>query len=64
MVFFLEIIIKNDEFRKCILFISFVEIYLMIRSSYLSRIKEIGIYRAIGTKKSDIYKKYHFTIRI
>ena len=42
-----------------ILFISFVEIYLMIRSSYLSRIKEIGIYRAIGTKKSDIYKMFY-----
>ena len=41
-----------------ILAISFVEIYLMIRSSYLSRIKEIGIYRAIGTKKSDIYKMF------
>ena len=42
-----------------ILFISFIEIYLMIRSSYLSRIKEIGIYRAIGTKKSDIYKMFY-----
>ena len=42
-----------------ILAISFVEIYLMIRSSYLSRIKEIGIYRAIGTKKSDIYKMFY-----
>ena len=28
----------------------------MIRSSFLSRVKEIGIYRAIGMKKSDIYK--------
>ena len=27
----------------------------MIRSSFLSRIKEIGIYRAIGVKKKDIY---------
>lgn len=39
--------------------ISFVEIYLMIRSSYLSRIKEIGIYRAIGVKKIDIYKMFY-----
>lgn len=40
------------------LFISFVEIYLMIRSSFLSRIKEVGIYRAIGVKRLDIYKMF------
>ena len=27
----------------------------MLRSSFLSRIKEVGIYRAIGLKKKDIY---------
>lgn len=41
-----------------LLAISFVEIFLMIRASFLSRIKEIGIYRAIGTKKTDIYKMF------
>lgn len=41
-----------------ILGISLVEILLMIRSSFLSRIKEVGIYRAIGIKKSDIYKMF------
>ena len=41
-----------------ILIISFVEIYLMVRSSFLSRIKEIGILRAIGVKKTDIYKLF------
>ncbi len=41
------------------LIISLVEIYLMIRSSFLSRIKEIGIYRAIGIKKIDIYKMFY-----
>lgn len=41
-----------------ILAISFVEIYLMVRASFLSRIKEIGIYRAIGVKKRDIYKMF------
>ena len=41
-----------------ILFISFIEIYLMVRASFLSRIKEIGIYRAIGVKKTDIYKMF------
>ena len=30
----------------------------MIRSSFLSRIKEVGTYRAIGVKKSDIYKMF------
>ena len=41
-----------------ILLISLIEILLMIRSSFLSRIKEVGIYRAIGVKKSDIYKMF------
>ena len=39
--------------------ISLIEMYLMSRSSFLSRIKEIGIYRAIGIKKSDIYKMFY-----
>ena len=30
----------------------------MVRSSFLSRIKEVGIFRAIGVKKSDIYKMF------
>ena len=38
--------------------ISLVEIYLIIRSSFLSRIKEVGILRAIGIKKKDIYKMF------
>ena len=41
-----------------ILAISLIEIFFMIRSSFMSRIKEIGIYRAIGVKKSDIYKMF------
>lgn len=41
-----------------ILAISLIEIFLMTRSSFLSRVKEIGIYRAIGVKKSDIYKMF------
>ena len=38
--------------------ISMIEIYLMIRSSFLSRIKEVGIYRAVGMKKSDIRRMF------
>ena len=30
----------------------------MIRSSFLSRIKEIGVLRAIGVKKLDIYRMF------
>ena len=41
-----------------ILLISLIEIFFMIRSSFLSRIKEIGIYRAIGVKKIDIYRMF------
>lgn len=38
-----------------ILGISLIEIFLMSRSSFLSRVKEVGIYRAIGVKRKDIY---------
>jgi len=41
-----------------IMAISFIEIFLIIRASFLSRVKEVGIYRAIGVKKSDIYKMF------
>ena len=41
-----------------ILLISLIEIYLMLRSSFLSRIKEVGVLRAIGLKKKDIYKMF------
>lgn len=45
-------------FSVVVLSISLIEIYLMMRSSFLSRIKEVGIYRAIGMKKLDIYKMF------
>lgn len=45
-------------FASVILAISLIEIYLMIRSSFLSRIKEIGVLRAIGVKKKDIYRMF------
>lgn len=38
--------------------ISVIEIYLMIRASFLSRVREMGIYRAVGVKKRDIYKTF------
>lgn len=41
-----------------ILLISFIEIFLIIRASFMSRVKEIGVYRAIGVKKSDIYRMF------
>lgn len=41
-----------------VLLISFVEIFLIMRASFLSRIKEVGVYRAIGVKKTDIYKMF------
>lgn len=45
-------------FSAVIIVISLIEVFLMIRSSFLSRIREIGIYRAIGVKKKDIYKMF------
>ena len=53
-----ETIKNNVIVSGIILLISLVEIFLMIRSSFLSRIKEIGILRAIGVKKKDIYKMF------
>lgn len=41
-----------------VLAISFIEIFLIMRASFLSRIKEVGVYRAIGVKKRDIYKMF------
>ncbi len=41
-----------------ILGISLIEMFLISRSSFLSRIKEVGTLRAIGAKKSDIYKMF------
>ena len=41
-----------------IMLISLVEMFLMLRSSFLSRIKEIGTLRAIGLKKKDIYRMF------
>jgi len=55
---------KKNEIRSAVIFagvilaISLVEIYLMIRSSFLSRIKEIGVLRAIGVKKKDVYRMF------
>ncbi len=41
-----------------IILISLVEMLLMLRSSFLSRIKEVGTLRAIGLKKKDIYRMF------
>ncbi len=41
-----------------IVLISLIEMFLMLRSSFLSRIKEVGTLRAIGLKKTDIYKMF------
>ena len=30
----------------------------MLRASFLSRVKEVGVLRAIGLKKKDIYKMF------
>lgn len=45
-------------FAFIMVIVSLVEIYLIMRSSFLSRIKEVGILRAIGVKKTDIYKMF------
>lgn len=42
-----------------ILIISLIEVFLMIRASFLTRVKSVGIYRAIGVKKRDIYRMFY-----
>lgn len=63
---------RKEEYRKetwtsvraslimagVVLAISFIEIFLIIRASFLSRIREVGVYRAIGVRKGDIYKMF------
>lgn len=41
-----------------IMLVSLIEMFLMLRSSFLSRIKEVGTLRAIGLKKKDIYRMF------
>ena len=41
-----------------IIIISLIEVFLMMRASFLSRIKEVGTLRAIGVKKTDIYRMF------
>ena len=41
-----------------IIIISLIEVYLMMRASFLSRLKEVGTLRAIGVRKSDIYRMF------
>ena len=53
-----ESILSTLVMAGVILLISFVEIFLIIRASFMSRVKEVGIYRAIGVKKSDIYRMF------
>lgn len=55
--------IKQGVFRTIVMavvivIISLVEIYLILRASFLSRIKEVGVLRAIGLKKGDIYRMF------
>ena len=49
---------SSTIFGVAILIISLVEMMLITRSSFLSRIKEVGTLRAIGAKKTDIYKMF------
>ena len=41
-----------------IIAISLIEVFLMTRSSFLSKVKEVGTYRAIGVKRLDICKMF------
>ena len=51
-------LLHTDPTFYVILAISFIEIFLIIRASFLSRVKEVGVYRAIGVKKNDIYRMF------
>jgi len=51
-------VISSLVMAGVVLVISFIEIFLIMRASFLSRIREVGVYRAIGVKKRDIYKMF------
>lgn len=51
--------VKSKLFISIIIIsISLVEAFLISRSSFLSKVKEVGTYRAIGVKKRDICKMF------
>ena len=55
---------ESQNFRSTVtaagllILIALIEMFLMLRSSFLSRIKEIGTMRAIGLKKRDVYRMF------
>ncbi len=51
-------IIRVEIMAAIIIAISLIEIYLILRASFLSRIKEVGVLRAVGLKKADIYRMF------
>lgn len=51
-------ILRVEIMAAIIIVISLIEIYLILRASFLSRIKEVGVLRAVGLKKSDIYRMF------
>ena len=53
-----SVVLSTTILGLVMLGISLIEMFLMSRSSFLSRIKEVGMLRAIGAKKFDIYKMF------
>lgn len=51
-------IIRIEITAAVIILISLIEIYLILRASFLSRIKEVGVLRAVGLKRGDIYRMF------
>ena len=47
-----------------LMFVTLVFVILMTRASFLSRIKEVGLLRAIGVSKSDIYRMFSGEVAI
>ena len=53
-----ENVIRIEIMGIIIIVVSLIEIYLILRASFLSRIKEVGVLRAVGLKKGDIYRMF------
>ena len=51
-------VIRIEIMAAIIIAVSLIEIYLILRASFLSRIKEVGVLRAVGLKKGDIYRMF------
>jgi len=50
--------IEENIFSIILLIVSFIFLYFIMRSSLISRVYDVGVYRALGVKKSNVYRLF------